>query len=248
MAQQLGNVLFWPHHFPKAPEWGTRGADNGLCSALARSDRGEDTAQGQGRALTSCSFVLCASGSTRPTLLSPSGFVLMLFPLGAGEGSGAALGSGFSSAGAGGFFSGAGLGAGLCSGARRLLAGEGWRSGGAAGSGGAGARGTAAGGWWRGEPLAGCFGAGIGTGAGSARLPSSSRCVWQFRHSHSFFCKARKGRAPLATGDPAPTGRPVLQGSAEMDLLDASKTKDFQQSARHGVSLAEHWRPVLCPL
>lgn len=156
------------------------------------------------RELTSCSFTRGASGSARLSLLSASSLGVTIFPFGAAlsgalEGSGAALGSGFSSAGAGGFFSaGAGLGVLLCSAARRLLAGEGCRSRGATGSVGAGTGAfccwLAAGGWCRGEPVGGCFGAGIGIGAGSPRLPSSSRCVWQFKHSHSFFCKTEKGK------------------------------------------------------
>lgn len=151
--------------------------------------------------LTSSSFAFCVSGAARPSLLSPSSLGLTLFPLGAAtDGSGAALGRGFSSASTSGFFSGAGLGTLLCSGARRLLAGEGCRSGGATGSAGTGARWLAAVGWCRGEPLTGCFGAGIGIGAGSARLPSSSLWVWQFRHSHSFFCRTRKGSIMLEIG------------------------------------------------
>lgn len=135
--------------------------------------------------LTSCSFARSASGGTRLCLLSTSGLGVALFPFGmvlsgALQGSGAALGSSFSSAGSGGFFSaGAGLEVLLCSAAQRVLVGEGCRSGGAAGSGGAGMGALCcwpvAGGWCRGEPVGGCFGAGSGIGAGSPRLPSSSR-------------------------------------------------------------------------
>jgi hypothetical protein len=35
---------------------------------------------------------------------------------------------------------------------------------------------------------------GRGRGAGSPKLPSSSRLVWQFRQSHSVFCKETGGR------------------------------------------------------
>lgn len=143
--------------------------------------------------LTSCSFARGASGSAWLSFLSTSCLGVMLFPFGATlsgalEGSGAALGRGFSSAGTGGFFSaggggffsaGAGLGVLLCSAARRLLAGEGCCSGGAGSAGtGAGVGALcwpAAGGWCRGEPLDGGFGVGSGIGAGSPRLPSSSR-------------------------------------------------------------------------
>lgn len=135
--------------------------------------------------LTSCSFARGASGGARLSLLSTSGLGVMLFPFGAVlsgalEGSGTALGSGFSSAGGGGFFSaGAGLWVLLCSAARRVFAGEDCRSEGAAGSAGAGAGALccwpAAGGRCCGELVGVCFGVGIGTGAGSPRLPSSRR-------------------------------------------------------------------------
>lgn len=44
-----------------------------------------------------------------------------------------------------------------------------------------------------GAPTGGCCEVGSGRGAGSPRLPSSSRLVWQFRQSHSVFCKEMGG-------------------------------------------------------
>lgn len=45
----------------------------------------------------------------------------------------------------------------------------------------------------RGAPEGGCCEVGSGRGVGSPRLPSSSRLVWQFRQSHSVFCKEMGG-------------------------------------------------------
>lgn len=165
---------------------------------------------------------------------------------GALEGSGAALGRGFSSASTGGFFSaggggffsaGAGLGVLLCSAARRLLAGEGC-SGGAAGSVGAGAGvgalccGPAGGGWCRGEPLDGAFGVGSGIGAGSPRLPSSSRWVWQFKHSHSFFCKRMEGKVEIPGASPQRGSADGTHGDGAEDSAQANQITGFGGACR----------------
>lgn len=44
----------------------------------------------------------------------------------------------------------------------------------------------------RGAPTGGCCEVGSGSGAGSPRLPSSSRFVWQFRQSHSVFWRKQE--------------------------------------------------------
>ena len=56
-----------------------------------------------------------------------------------------------------------------------------------------------AGAWWRGDPIGWCFGDGWGRGRGaSPRLPDIRRWVWQFKHSHSFFCKTQtNGHTPI---------------------------------------------------